>query len=147
MKKILLFSWEIILVLVFSANIYAQNSKAAGGGENSSALIDTRDMRYEKTPLNKLGRGIINTLTCWAEIPAEAYKVSQDKDPLTGCTLGVVEGFFTAMLRGLTGIFDAVTFIIPPYDKPLMKPEYALTSAFEKFREHKDKGDWEVIKK
>ena len=138
MKRILLFSW--VLILVFSVNIYAQDNRAtAAGEEDAGSLIDTADMRYEKSPLNKLGRGIINTLTCWAEIPAEAYKVSEDKDPLTGCTLGVAEGFFTAMLRGLTGIFDTVTFIIPPYNKPLMKPEYALTSAFEKFQYHKAK--------
>lgn len=138
MRRILLFSGGLILVLVFSANIYAEDSKTTGAGEkDAGALINTTDMRYEKSPLNKLGRGIINTLTCVVEIPAETYKVSEDKDPLVGCTLGLVEGFFTAMLRGLTGIFDTVTFIIPPYDKPLMQPEYALMSAFEKFRYHK----------
>lgn len=133
-------SFTLGLILIFSANIYAQNPAADKSG-NQDSLIDTKDMRYEKSPLNKLGRGVINTLTCLAEVPAEAYKVSQEKGPLTGCTLGIVEGVFTAMLRGLTGIFDAVTFIFPPYDKPLMKPEYALTSAMEKFQQHK--GPWD----
>ncbi|MDD4900128.1 MAG: exosortase system-associated protein, TIGR04073 family [Candidatus Omnitrophica bacterium] len=99
------------------------------------ALIDSRDIPYNRTPINKLGRGFVNALTCILEIPGEAIKVGQEKDPLTGMTLGVVEGFCTAGLRGLTGLFDVVTFAIPPYNKPLMQPEYALQSFLVKSKE------------
>lgn len=105
--------------------------------------LDAEDIHYSKTPLNKLGRGLINIVTCWAEIPGQAYKVAEEKDPLTGSTLGVVEGFCSAGLRGLSGIFDVATFLIPPYNKPLMKPEYALGSAFEQFQQHKEQFSYE----
>ncbi|MDD2752035.1 MAG: exosortase system-associated protein, TIGR04073 family [Candidatus Omnitrophica bacterium] len=112
---------------------------AAGAGEEKStqtgALIDSNNIQYNRTPINKFGRGMVNTLTCLLEIPGEAIKVGQEKDPLTGMTLGVVEGFCTAGIRGLTGLWDVVTFVIPPYNKPLMQPEYALQSFLEKSKE------------
>ncbi|MDD4953429.1 MAG: exosortase system-associated protein, TIGR04073 family [Candidatus Omnitrophica bacterium] len=94
------------------------------------------DIAYENSPINKLGRGTINTATCWAEVPARVFEVSNRHDPLTGFTLGTVEGVFTGIFRGLTGIFDAVTFIIPPYDEPIMQPEYALTRADREIKEY-----------
>jgi len=132
MRKILFFYFILVAALIFAGSVYAQDS-----GNSKDNAIDATHMPYDRTPLNKLGRGLINTLTCWVEIPAEAVKVGQEKDPLTGCTLGVVEGFVTGIIRGATGIFDVATFMIPPYNKPIMKPEYALTSAFEKFKEIK----------
>ncbi len=123
--------FALMLLMFFNRQqSWAQEQKEAG-----SADIDARNIQYDKTPLNKLGRGVINTLTCLLEVPGEAIKVGQEKDPLTGATLGIVEGFCTAGLRGLTGIFDTITFLIPPYDKPKMLPEYALQSFLEKSKE------------
>jgi len=48
-----------------------------------------------------------------------------------GATLGIVEGVYTSVFRVLTGAFDTVTFIIPPYNKPLMEPAYAVDSLEE----------------
>jgi len=122
----------LLLIMTLSCgNIFAEEENKA------DALIDAGNIPYERTPVNKLGRGMINLFTCLAEVPAEAYKVTQEKDALTGCTLGVVEGFGTAFLRGLTGLVDAVTFLFPPYDKPLMTPEYAYTDVMNKFKLHK----------
>jgi putative exosortase-associated protein (TIGR04073 family) len=134
MKKALLIVCIGVITLSMAIKSYAQETSEPSS--DNSALIDADKIPYERTPLNKLGRGLINTVTCLVEVPAEAYKVSDEKDPLVGCTLGVAEGFVTALLRGLTGLYDTVTFVIPPYNKPIMQPEYALDSAFDKFRQH-----------
>jgi len=95
-------------------------------------------VNYDNTALNKLGRGLINTGTCWMEIPTSIFKVSKEKDPLTGTTLGTAEGLVNGVLRGLTGIFDTVTFILPPYNKPLMNPEYVLQEADQATKDYLD---------
>lgn len=143
-----LFFYTLIVSLLLVANVYAQESKAKQpeGQQYAKHHIDTNNMSYERTPLNKFGRGLVNILTCMLEVPAEAYSVSQEKDPFVGCTLGVAEGFITAFLRALSGAFDVATFFIPPYNKPLMKPEYAFGSAREKFRQHRGKFDEDFFK-
>lgn len=114
--------FTLAISMFFTTGIYAyEYDYDAYTGE---AIKD--DISYKNTPINKLGRGTINTATCWAEVPARVFKVSNKYDPLTGLTLGTVEGVFSGIFRGLTGIFDAVTFLIPPYNKPVMQPEYAL---------------------
>lgn len=134
MKKTLRIFCIAILVLSILTNAGAEEAEIKV--TDQSYAIDTDNIQYENSPVNKLGRGVINTATCWAEVPAAVAKVSKDSDPALGCTLGVVEGVFNGILRGITGIFDAVTFVIPPYNKPIMEPEYALKSADQKMREY-----------
>lgn len=135
----ILMSLVIISMLVLTCAYGEETKESVTEKENCGAKIDTSDMRYEKSPLNKLGRGVINTVTCLAETPAGIYRVSKDKGEVVGVTLGFVEGLVTSFLRGASGIFDMVTFIIPPYDRPLMQPEYALDS-FEKSYHELDKA-------
>lgn len=129
-RTILAFLW-VVLVLLIAVNVFAEEGETA-----SSAVIDADNMNYENTPINKFGRGVANTATCWAEIPAEVAKVSKEKDPFLGCTLGFAQGIFTTLVRGATGLFDVVTFIIPPYNEPVMQPEYAVENADGKFKEY-----------
>lgn len=135
------------LLLVLLAAIFAVSLAGVSlAGEHGSCRdmdndciygeIDADTINYENTALNKLGRGVINTATAWAEIPAEVCKVSRERDPFLGATLGVVEGTITGVIRGVSGLIDAFTFFMPPYDKPMMKPEYALNHADEQFKEY-----------
>ena len=96
--------------------------------------IDRDTIPYSSTPLNKLERGVVNMATFWAEIPAEVAKVSNEQDPAVGATVGLVNGTITSVIRGLTGIYDTVTFPIPSYTKPAMKPEFALKTADDRLR-------------
>ena len=98
--------------------------------------FDTADINYQNTPLNKLGRGVINTASCWAEVPGEMCRVSNQSDPSIGLTLGLAQGVINGVLRGATGLFDTFTCLFPPYNKPEMKPEYALQSADKSFKEY-----------
>lgn len=132
MKKALFLFCAFALVLTLAIDVFAEEAKT-GESTKDSPAIETQDMRYPKSPFNKLGRGALNTATCWLEVPAEVCRVSADKGPIAGYTLGLAEGFFTTLLRGATGIFDAVTFLIPPYNRPLMQPEYAVDSFCEGF--------------
>jgi len=128
----------LILIFAFSlaltVNAFAEepNKQAV----NSSPVIQADEINYQDSPANKLGRGIGNTATCWAEIPQGMIDVSQKSDPFLGATLGFFQGTFTALVRGATGLYDTITFAIPPYDKPLMQPEYALQNADGKFKQY-----------
>jgi len=98
--------------------------------------LDSDYISYDNTPVRKLTRGVTNTAFCWAEIPADVAKTSKATDPILGVTYGAVKGVFTGVTRGLLGIVDTLTFFVPPYDKPLMQPEYAYTRADEKMKDY-----------
>lgn len=129
-RKVILFA--CIMVLVFCAFVisYAEDEQGSG------YAYEPDKVTYDNTPMSKLNRGVVNVATFWAEIPADVAKVSKEKDPLAGCTLGVAQGTFNAIVRGFTGVFDAVTFFAPPYNKPMMKPEYAVNRADDNIREY-----------
>jgi putative exosortase-associated protein (TIGR04073 family) len=117
----------LVLLLLMAAGtgvrvVYAQD-------EDTAFSLDTENFDYQNTPVNKLGRGIVNTASCWAEIPGEIARVSKQSDPVIGFTLGLAQGTINTIIRGAVGIFDTLTCLVPPYNKPEMKPEYALQSA------------------
>ena len=98
-------------------------------------VIDADKIPYRTKAINKLDRGIVNTATFWLEVPAEVAKVSKEQDPFMGATVGLVHGLITSVVRAGTAAFDTVTFFVPPYDKPVMKPEYALNRADDKIKD------------
>lgn len=112
------------LVIILCCANKAQADLTEDDVDYTNALITQENFNFNKTPLNKLLRGVINTTTCLGEVPTEVYNVSRKNDPLIGATLGFTKGFVLAIFRGISGIFDAVTFIVPPYNRPLMEPEY-----------------------
>ena len=128
MRRIFLICCAFIFALSLAA-VYAEDKE--GGG-----LFDEQNFQYQKSPVNKLGRGLINTATCWAEIPGQIAKISKERDPLVGTTMGLLQGTFLALVRGATGIYDMLTCVISPYDKPIMEPEYAVVEADKNFKEY-----------
>ena len=124
------------VVFFLAINVYAQTGSDTQNAQciapDDQGSFDTDRINYTKSPLNKLGRGALNTGTCFLEIPAGIYQVSQCKGPICGWTLGMAQGFVTTLLRGATGLFDVLTFAIPPYNKPILKPEYAWQNLVEK---------------
>jgi putative exosortase-associated protein (TIGR04073 family) len=135
MKK----AWVLFFaIVIFVSYGYAEEKKpeAAQGtrivSETPQSGLDTRDVPLAKTPFNKLTRGAVNTATFLCEVPASIWYVSENRNPLAGWTIGAVEGAGIAAMRLGSGLFDLVTFAFPPYNKPLMKPEYAFESAIDK---------------
>lgn len=75
----------------------------------------------------KLGRGLLNMVSCPVEIARQINVVSNEQNLLAGWTYGLVKGVGYAVLRLGAGAADVVTcpFDWPKADKaPLMKPEY-----------------------
>ena len=78
----------------------------------------------DNTALTKLGRGLANAVSGVVEVPKQIYLVSKEREPITGITYGTAKGVCYGLLRTGAGVYDSVTFAIPPYDKPVMEPEY-----------------------
>lgn len=74
----------------------------------------------------KLSRGAVNTATGWLEVPTGIGEAKKDSQVLWVVT-GFSEGLIRGMTRTLTGIWDVVTFPLPPYDSVLMEPETLIT--------------------
>ena len=70
----------------------------------------------------KLCRGTINTTTGWAELPYQVVHQSSD-DPYKGMTYGFMDGLSKGLQRTMYGVWDSVTFMVPPYHEPAMEPE------------------------
>jgi putative exosortase-associated protein (TIGR04073 family) len=127
-----------VAALVFNTNLQAdceEEDYIEMGSIKRIRVVDADKIPYEKRPINKLNRGVINGVTFWTELPAGVAKVSSEQNLAMGVTVGVVQGAITSVARAGTALFDTVTFFIPPYDKPVMKPEYALNHADDKMRE------------
>lgn len=91
-------------------------------------LLNTAITAYAENAGDKLTRGLVNVGTGWIELPKRINEVSKETNPLAGLLLGSIKGAGYALVRTSAGGFDALTFLIPPYDKLLMKPKYAFES-------------------
>jgi putative exosortase-associated protein (TIGR04073 family) len=98
------------------------------------AELDDEDTRWGGTPIHKLERGAINIITCPLELPASMISVADQKGEIFGFAIGAAEGAFTTVFRAVSGVYDTVTFFIPPYNRPIMEPEYAIESFDEAFK-------------
>jgi putative exosortase-associated protein (TIGR04073 family) len=92
------------------------------------------DVYRENSDINlmfhKLGRGLVNVLTGWIEIPKNVAKQWRETDPFTGLILGTIRGIGWGFGRTVAGVYEVVTFPFPiPRDyRPLMQPEFILPS-------------------
>ncbi|MCX5694432.1 MAG: exosortase system-associated protein, TIGR04073 family [Candidatus Omnitrophica bacterium] len=139
-KKICIFVFLCFITLNFSDALASQAQEDAAKGKDIT-IVDTRDMRYHRTPIRKLLRGATNIITCPLEVPASMFSVAADEDnDFTGFVLGSFQGLWTALLRGLEGVFDFGTFIIPPYSKSIMTPEFAWDSLQQSYKAYDDEN-------
>ena len=75
----------------------------------------------------KLGRGLVNGVTGWIELPKNIYDTSvETNNPLMGITYGTLKGVGMTVVRTGAGVYDVATFLFPlPEDyKPLLEPEF-----------------------
>ncbi len=94
------------------------------------------DSVYYDTPVDKASAGFINATTSWADIPAKIAEVSEKNNIFLGVTAGFGEGLVSGVARGASGVADMATFGVPPYDKPLMEPQYKVVNPDEGFKVH-----------
>ncbi len=144
MKRILVFILAVIFMLPATVSLYAQGGQDALMGLTPYKMplprseqpqpTDTRaflqdvnspaDIYYNDSPVTKGSDGLINVTTFWTEVPKEVYETTADSNILNGITLGLGRGLVYGFGRGAAGIVDTTTCVIPPYDDPIVEPEY-----------------------
>jgi putative exosortase-associated protein (TIGR04073 family) len=154
MRKTLLVVLAVGLMLSLTASVYAQAEPISPltnlGAYQATTLHPEKDSTmftseylksingeadtYEDSPVNKMGLGMINAATSWTELPRQVARVSEEDNALVGWTLGFGEGLVSGLARGMSGALDMATFGVPPYDKPLMSPEYSVKQPNKGFK-------------
>ena len=94
-------------------------------GIGSIGYAAVEAVEHDATAGTKLGNGLGNTLTGWMEIPRRISEVSQERDAFAGITIGTLTGAVYGAGRTAAGVLDTATFVVPPYDKPIMEPNYS----------------------
>jgi putative exosortase-associated protein (TIGR04073 family) len=81
--------------------------------------------------MGKLGRGFVNVVTGWVEIPKRIYETSQDQGAAAGWTWGLLRGLGHGIVRTAAGFYELVTFPFPapPDYAPVIEPEYVFTES------------------
>ncbi len=73
---------------------------------------------------SKLRRGLANFATGWVEIPIAMDKSIKESNIVFGIVVGAVKGTVKGIARTAAGVFDVVTFPVPPYGKTWISPEF-----------------------
>lgn len=76
---------------------------------------------WAQDPIHKMGRGVVNVLTGWLELPKQIHLGSQEDNPIVGLGRGLLKGAGLTVLRGGVGIYEALTFPLP-YPKDFASP-------------------------
>ena len=76
---------------------------------------------WAQDPIHKMGRGVVNALTGWIELPKQVHLGSQEANPLRGMGRGLIKGAELTILRSGLGVYEAVTFPLP-YPKDFASP-------------------------
>ncbi len=81
---------------------------------------------YMDGAFRKFGRGIVNIVTCPAELIRMPELVGRRDGYLAGMTVGLSQGVWHTLLRGAAGVFEIATFYaeIPKGFAPLVTPEF-----------------------
>ncbi len=93
-------------------------------------LLTLSTPSYAQDAFKKLGRGVVNTLTGWIEVPKGIVDESKESNAFAGLTVGTIKGFGLGLVRTGAGIYEAVTFPfpIPEGYEPIVKPEFVYSA-------------------
>lgn len=83
---------------------------------------------WAQDPIHKMGRGVVNVLTGWIEIPKNMHLGLLEEQPLLGLGRGVIKGVALTLLRAGVGAYEALTFPLPAprqYASPYEQMELA----------------------
>ena len=82
---------------------------------------------YMQGALRKLGRGIVNVASCPAELIRTPELVGRKDGYLSALTVGILQGAWNGVVRGVAGVTEAATFFVefPKRDfAPIVQPEF-----------------------
>jgi len=86
--------------------------------------LNNSKQAYANSPISKAGDGVLNAVSAWVDIPYYISEESANSNLLNGLTFGLGKGLVSGIAREAAGVVDATTCTFPPYNKPLMEPEY-----------------------
>lgn len=83
--------------------------------------------------MEKLGRGLINLITGWVEIPKRMDETNKRSSLGPALTIGLLRGLGHGFVRTTAGAYEIVTFPFPapPGYQPIIHPEYVFTQEYE----------------
>lgn len=64
---------------------------------------------WAQDPIHKAGRGVVNVLTGWIELPKQVHLGAQEDNPVVGLGMGAAKGVGLTILRMGVGLYEAVT--------------------------------------
>ncbi len=67
---------------------------------------------WAQDPIHKAGRGVVNVLTGWIEVPKQIHVGSREDNPVIGFGKGLARGVGLTVLRMGVGVYEALTFPI-----------------------------------
>ena len=76
---------------------------------------------WAQDPIHKVGRGVVNVLTSWIELPKNIHLGTQEDNPVLGAAWGLVRGTGLTATRLVVGAYEAITFPLP-YPKDFASP-------------------------
>ena len=77
----------------------------------------------------KLGRGVVNIVTGWVEVPKRIHETGEHSGAWAGATWGTLRGLGHGFVRTVAGFYELFTFPFPapPNYAPVIQPEYVFT--------------------
>ena len=81
---------------------------------------------YTTGALRKLGRGVANVVSCPFELIRTPELVGRREGYPAALTVGIFQGVWQTLVRGVVGVFEAGTFFvaIPKDFAPILQPEF-----------------------
>ena len=113
-----------------SAGLYKDLTETPASQQNIVSYV--RANPYAESvmrPVDKLCRGLINTLTGVLEIPRTVGETMHQRGFVAGYTTGVARGLKRVGIRTGAGLIDIVTFPVAPYHRLYITPEFVAGAA------------------
>jgi len=154
-EKVLIIVCAVLVAMSFSGNINAQFSSEPNlapqfadtnayhmrymepNRAQGVTLIDMLNSQnsYKAEPQpDKVSGGLVNAATSWTDIPREVARTTREENIIIGATFGLGKGVAYSFVRGTGGAVDVAIFGMPPYDKPLLQPEYRSEAGNDGFK-------------
>jgi len=96
------------LVLFSSISALAVEVNVLEDEANVMRQARTADLWFEKWSF-KMSRGIINSASCWVELPRNIY-VETKENAIVGPLKGLFKGIGLTVTRAVAGVMDLATF-------------------------------------
>jgi putative exosortase-associated protein (TIGR04073 family) len=92
----------------------------------AAVLVLVPELAHAQSAARKAGRGLAGMTTSVLEVPGNVVKMTDERGPGWGFTLGFVQGLGMIPVRTLVGVYEFVTcpFPLPAGFEPIIEPEF-----------------------